>query len=217
LTKRPTFYQTPLEKLRSINRVLRGWNQYYAYANATATASKLTFWANDRVFRWLRKRHKRPAGWIERTYRHRERCGTHERWNLGVRDEQGEMLYLYQLTDLHRRHYHARLHLHPYLLTLDLTDDLTDDTPFLETWDGQTTLAKAAWASLRLAVLERDGYRCTTCGATTELHIHHRQERRHGGSDTLDNLQTVCADCHMQTTEWGRPRGARNRLSQKAG
>ncbi len=49
VTKRPTFYQTPLEKLRSINRVLRGWNQYYKYANTTA--SKLTYWANDQVFR----------------------------------------------------------------------------------------------------------------------------------------------------------------------
>lgn len=217
LTKRATFYQTPLEKLRSINRVLRGWNQYYAYANATTTASKLSYWVNDRVFRWLRKRHKRSAGWIERTYHHREQQNTHKRWNLGVRDERGALVYLYQLTDLHRRHYHARLHLHPYLLTLDLTEKTTDDSPFRDVWDGQTTPAKAAWASLRLAVLERDGYQCSTCGATNDLHIHHRQERRHGGTDTMDNLQTICADCHMQTTEWGRPRGARNRHSQKAG
>ena len=58
-TRRNTFYQSPLEKVRSLNRVMRGWNQYYEHVNATQDANKLTFWANDRLFLWLKKRHKK--------------------------------------------------------------------------------------------------------------------------------------------------------------
>src|SRR5690606_14440465 len=93
-TKRNTFYQAPLEKLRILNRIMRGWNQYYEYANATAIASKLTYWANDRFFLWLKKRHKKGARWVLHHYRHRERRGTHDRWNLGVPDETGNMVFL---------------------------------------------------------------------------------------------------------------------------
>jgi group II intron reverse transcriptase/maturase len=216
MTRRTTFYQAPLDKLESLNRVMRGWNNYYTYVNATSDASSLTYWANDRFFRWLKHRHKRGARWVIRTYRHRERVGTHDRWNLGVKDEHGELVYLYQLTDLHRRIYYPRVRPHPYLTDVPDTEPFPA-TPFPVTWEGQTTPEKAAWAELRLAVLERDGYCCTRCGRTTKLHIHHRRSRRHGGSNEMDNLQTLCGRCHMQTTAWGRPRGTRNGQSRRAG
>ncbi len=195
---------------------MRGWNQYYAYVNATSIASSLTYWANDRFFGWLRKRHKRGVRWVERTYRHRERVGTHDRWNLGVKNERGELVYLYQLTDLHRRIYYPRQRPHPYL-TDGLPVETLPVTPFPTTWDGHTTPAKADWAELRLVILERDGYRCTRCGSTTHLHIHHRHSRCQGGTDEMDNLETLCGDCHMRTTPWGRPRGTRNGQSRRAG
>jgi len=45
-------------------------------------------------------------------------------------------------------------------------------------------------------VLSRDGYRCTTCGATRDLHVHHIVPRREGGPDELSNLVTLCFTCH---------------------
>jgi RNA-directed DNA polymerase len=59
MTRRDTFYQAPLEKLKSLSRVMQGWNRYYEYVNATAIASKISYWANDRLLLWLKKRHKR--------------------------------------------------------------------------------------------------------------------------------------------------------------
>jgi RNA-directed DNA polymerase len=216
MTRRSTFYQAPLDKLDSLNRVMRGWNQYYAYVNATSIASSLTYWTNDRFFLWLRKRHKRGARWVEQTYRHRERVGSHDRWNLGVKNERGELVYLYQLTDLHRRIYYPRQRPHPYLT--DVPADAPGPAhPFPLSWDGHTTPEKAAWAELRLAVLERDNYRCTRCGTTKKLHIHHRRSRRQGGTDEMDNLTTLCGQCHMRTTPWGRPRGTRHGQSRRAG
>jgi group II intron reverse transcriptase/maturase len=216
MTRRNTFYQSPLEKIKSLNRVMRGWNQYYEYVNATATANKLTYWANDRLFLWLKKRHKKGARWVMRTYRHREPRGQTSRWNLGTKDENGQILFLYQLTDLHRHIYYARTSPHPYLAETKTTAPFPD-TPFPRFWEGQTTPAKAGWAELRPIVLERDGHRCTQCGSMANLHIHHCQARRRGGTNQMDNLQTLCERCHASTPTWGRPRGMGSTQSRRAG
>lgn len=215
LTRRNSFYQAPQEKIRSLNQIMRGWNQYYSYVNATHIASKLTFWANQRLFLWLKKRHKRGARWVMRTYRHREQRGRYNRWNLGVKDEAGQMLYLYQLTDLPRRIYYARSHPHPYLSETDSADDASE--PFPASWDGTTTPRKAVWVECRVAVLERDNHQCTQCGGTVNLQVHHRRARRHRGTDQMDNLQTLCERCHARTPTWGRPPGTGSTLSRRAG
>lgn len=208
-TRRGTFYQAPLEKVRGLNQVMRGWNQYYEYANATHTASKLTFWANKRLFLWLKKRHKKGARWVMHHYRQREKKGTHTRWNLGVKDENGQWVYLYQMTDLPRRIYYARQHPHPYLSE----PEPDPENPFLDVafplhWEGRTTPEKAAWAEMRLSVLARDGYQCVTCGHPHHLHVHHLRPRSKGGPTQMDNLQTLCERCHTKTPSWGRPKGS---------
>jgi group II intron reverse transcriptase/maturase len=217
MTRRQTFYQAPLEKIKSLNRVMRGWNQYYEYVNATATASQLSYWANDRLFIWLKKRHKRGARWVIQTYRHREQRGHANRWSLGVKDEKGQMVYLYHLTDLHRHIYYARKPPQPYLIDQPIDPDTQLETPLAERWDGHTTPQKADWAEIRLAVLARDNYRCTQCGSSDDLHVHHSQARRRGGTHQMDNLQTLCASCHAQTASWGRPRGTGSTQSRRAG
>ena len=204
-TRRSTLYQSPLEKVLGLNRVIRGWNQYYEYVNATQDASKLTFWANDRLFLWLKKRHKKGARWVIQRYRQREKKGSSNRWNLGVKDESGQMVFLYQMTDLHRKIYHARKRPHPYLV--DTENDAFPDDAFPLYWEGKTTPEKAAWAEMRLAVLQRDGYHCTECGNSNHLHAHHIRPVRKGGAAQMDNLKTLCKDCHAKTPSWGRPKG----------
>lgn len=70
-----------------------------------------------------------------------------------------------------------------------------------------------AWSLMRQYVLDRDGHACQICGkvATSRLHIHHILKRRDGGTDTADNLITVCPGCHkscdtkMYDPEWDEP------------
>ncbi|WP_121821072.1 HNH endonuclease [Halostella salina] len=58
------------------------------------------------------------------------------------------------------------------------------------------------WDSRRKKVYRRDGYTCQHCGAKggqngdTELHAHHIVPKSRGGSHHLNNLVTVCRDCH---------------------
>ncbi len=56
--------------------------------------------------------------------------------------------------------------------------------------------------ALRHEVLERDGWSCRRCGASTvsvpgtRLEVHHKRHIQHGGDNEVDNLVTLCSHCH---------------------
>ncbi len=53
--------------------------------------------------------------------------------------------------------------------------------------------------NLRIATLMRDGYQCTQCGKkNTRLDAHHIIWKEHGGKDTIQNLITLCKECHRK-------------------
>ena len=59
------------------------------------------------------------------------------------------------------------------------------------------------WRDLRLAALARDGYRCAVCSRIVsgrEAQVDHVVPRLDGGTDTLDNLQTLCVAHHGAKT-----------------
>ena len=54
--------------------------------------------------------------------------------------------------------------------------------------------------SLRHEVFKRDNYKCVECGATNKeltLHIDHIIPKSEGGTDELNNLQTLCDKCNL--------------------
>lgn len=54
--------------------------------------------------------------------------------------------------------------------------------------------------NLRKATLLRDGCKCLECGKkNTTLEVHHIKAKRYGGSNTLNNLITLCSSCHQNT------------------
>jgi len=67
-----------------------------------------------------------------------------------------------------------------------------------------------SWKKTRENVLERDGRECKFCGVSNEQHkaeydrelsAHHIIPKSDGGSDTEDNLVTVCSSCHKTIEE----------------
>ena len=53
-----------------------------------------------------------------------------------------------------------------------------------------------SYENLRQQILRRDGWRCQSCGAMSNLEVHHREFRSHSGSDSEENLITLCTACH---------------------
>jgi 5-methylcytosine-specific restriction endonuclease McrA len=53
-----------------------------------------------------------------------------------------------------------------------------------------------AYRELHRQVLERDGWRCQACATMQNLQVHHLKLRSHSGSDTEQNLITLCTECH---------------------
>jgi len=57
---------------------------------------------------------------------------------------------------------------------------------------------------LRQAALSRDAYLCQPCAnadrITTATQVDHIKPKAEGGTDDLDNLQAICADCHADKT-----------------
>lgn len=59
---------------------------------------------------------------------------------------------------------------------------------------------------VRVAVLKRDNFRCVKCGWARDdlrpddprkmLELHHKQQHKDGGENTVDNLITLCNVCH---------------------
>jgi hypothetical protein len=57
------------------------------------------------------------------------------------------------------------------------------------------------WESRRRAVLHRSEYECENCGVSADddmLHVDHIKPISKGGGHELNNLQTLCADCHAE-------------------
>ena len=64
--------------------------------------------------------------------------------------------------------------------------------------------ALAGWENLKAYAKWRDGNKCRVCGksprtdSSVRLEVHHIRRRADGGSDTPDNVVTLCHECHEE-------------------
>lgn len=206
LTKRGTTFATPEMRFKALNRVIRGWGNYYRHVSFKHDARKLDFWINQRVLIWLRNKHQgKGVRWILSQYKLRETNQQYHRWNFGAPDRDGNRVFIAKLSDIPLRSYRRKKPPHPYLVAAEPLVPLEPDTPFEEPHVVNITPEGEQWEEQRCAALERDGYRCVRCGSTEAIAVHHKIARRHGGTDDLDNLETLCLTCHAQTPTYGRP------------
>lgn len=64
------------------------------------------------------------------------------------------------------------------------------------------------WQWLRKEVFLRDLYTCQACGCGVgiskgDAHCDHKVAKDKGGTDDIENLQTLCASCHGEKTRRG--------------
>lgn len=67
-----------------------------------------------------------------------------------------------------------------------------------ETRHRHKEITSSKYKAQRLRVLARDNHTCQMCGATdVALHVDHIVPRVSGGTNDMDNLQTLCAPCNL--------------------
>ncbi len=54
------------------------------------------------------------------------------------------------------------------------------------------------YRALKRQILERDGWRCQSCGRRDQLEVHHQIRRSQLGPDHEDNLIVLCSGCHRR-------------------
>lgn len=76
------------------------------------------------------------------------------------------------------------------------------------------------WVKRRRKVIKRDGGICNECGYEAEpadgvsLHVHHVKPISEGGGHSLENLITLCEDCHIETHSTGPPHPSRVEMGE---
>jgi hypothetical protein len=77
-------------------------------------------------------------------------------------------------------------------------------------------IASESWRRKRQAVLERDNHQCQTCLATERLEVHHKTYSALG-NEPLEDLITLCKDCHFAITTSIRERRYHKRATFESG
>lgn len=204
-------WQTPLNTLRAINRVTRGWIHYYRHCSVKDIAKKLDWWINQEFGRWLQEKHKgKGIRWVLRNHQFREHD---RRKNLAVRNELGSLEYLFLMSDIPITSYKPKNLPNPYLTAEWFTLTATpEDAPIADyEWNGWWP-HNYEWLERRSQAMARDGYACVLCYSQEELEVHHVISRKEGGKDNLENLMTLCRQCHELTPSF--PKGFRRKTGK---
>jgi len=197
----------PAIKITELNRVLRGWANYYKAVNAQRQFLFGDYVA-DRLYQswYIRKKHKTVKQTLVETKQNGRIVHTREK----VRVELFKMSSLQSMNtpmNFHRifRYRHIK---NPYLTGNHVTcieedlqpiDDVRDIHPIAHQYD-ETYLIN------RVKAFERDGWHCTTkgCGERVGLVAHHIEPIPVGKSfdpewvHRVENLRTLCTQCHRE-------------------
>jgi group II intron reverse transcriptase/maturase len=69
LTSKSMTWKPLSQVLEELNRVIRGWGQYFRYGSVSSLFKELDWYVNQCVYRWLRKKHKgRTCKWLRRKH-----------------------------------------------------------------------------------------------------------------------------------------------------
>ena len=77
------------------------------------------------------------------------------------------------------------------------TEKYCKDLKFM-LYDIKPTKRKPIPKSVREEVFKRDNYCCVKCGSTKNIEVDHDESLANGGTDHIDNLQTLCRDCNRR-------------------
>jgi len=181
-------------KIANLNYVLRGWANYYKYAeDAAKVLSEVHNFAWHRTTHWLAEKHECSRGHLA--------SNILEHTNP-LKYEGKEMVYI---GDMSATWTEPRMDKpHPYL-----NDENKPESELPKIPEGTEWLALGersnGWKDQRWKALDRDNWTCQECGKDLNREIaevhHHRPHAGYEdpeGANRLDNLESLCVDCHQE-------------------
>jgi hypothetical protein len=208
-------FESVFYKIAAMNRIIHGWSEYYKYTNwkGEGIPAQLDYYINDRMFRWAKRKHNElPYKQVISKYKHRQKGYTLKgraisRWNFGVKIESSyvtdeETIWLAKLADKPSAKYFPKKKLNPFIT---YQYEIENQNDILDIWEAKGRnlyVSDEYWKNRRLA-LKRDDYQCRLCGKKVTVgvdnHCHHIDGN--SGNHNLENLATLCIECHYQTYE----------------
>jgi RNA-directed DNA polymerase len=197
ITDRRTVGDDPVNKLRAINWVVKGWGNYYRHVNSRKTFDTLGWYVHNRIYYWLKYKHANVSAKgsigkhvINRYLKRHKAWG--QKWHV-----HGTWEYPMWAIKIRRYRINRPKTGNPYLEQADISLSSKAETPLEpNVWIG--TSPQRQWAIARMERLESVDYRCERCGSRVNLNAHHAQPRKDGGKHTVENLVILCDTCHIQ-------------------
>jgi group II intron reverse transcriptase/maturase len=178
-------------KVGSLNAILRGWANYYKYANDAASVfPSLDYFTWRQVADWLARKHKCSSKYLV----------AHKLESVNPLSINGQTLYtMAGDSDIYDESIENKEH--PYLEEKDLQrESLPEDDPDLANAE-----EREGWRDARWEALERDNWNCQECGKSLEpgtARVHHKRPYgRYNGTEEanrVENLKSLCPNCHTE-------------------
>jgi 5-methylcytosine-specific restriction endonuclease McrA len=182
-------------KIKALNRIIAGWCRYYQYTSKAATQfsdlGQRTFWG---MAHWLGRKFKLDMPQVMARF-----CKDN---SLG----EGETILTKHAAFSSLRYNKCFLKPNPYTTQETIErEELPDERP----WPGFED--RPGWADIALKAKERDSWTCRICKKavtpeTCEVDhiIQYSRHKRPVDANRLENLWTLCIDCHKNKTELER-------------
>jgi RNA-directed DNA polymerase len=194
----PRTYQASVRaKIEALNRIIRGWCQYYQHTGSPGTVfrslGRVVFW---RMAHWLGRKFKVRMPAVMRRFRHGNTLGT-------------KTSRLVMPTDIKATVYRWKPKPNPF--TQPARVPLARETGFVldKTWMGNES--RRGRMDLREHLLAQRGLRCVQCGhlgRPTEIEVDHitahARFKQPSDADVPTNLQILCKQCHSVKTQSDR-------------
>ncbi len=201
-------HDDPQMKIAAMNRVLRGWGNYYRTVNSVKQFETGDFLAERLFRRWYCRKYQVGV----RRYLS-EVCA-----NGGVVLKRGPVkAELFRMSSLrsthstlnHRLVWKYRSIKNPYISENHTATGISEanDDPIVDALDIQPIEPEyndEIYLLNRLRAFERDGWMCTQCGSREKLQAHHIEPLPRGTVfdptvvHRVENLRTLCATCHSR-------------------
>jgi len=182
----------PVNLIRRLNPVLRGWANYHRHVCSKKAFSRVDWNIGAMILKWAKRRHPNKSHqYIQRKY---FTCRGGDNWVFSDKDEQGREKALLKISQIPiQRHLKIQGNANPYDPAMELYFERRLTKKWETGWQGKRKV---------LRLWKQQKGKCPYCAQAISMeagpHIHHIIYRVRGGPDTLNNLLLLHPECHRQ-------------------